>query len=205
MAVMAGLQIPSVSRLKQTWDLLPSESWDAWELLTAQVESLDSWANLRAVMKKASPPMLPHLGVYLHDLVLLSDLNPDFITTPDGDRLINLWKHRLLYRSIANLMDVKNDPFNFQRLPPLYDFLRNISGCPSHLLYEISHVIEPIDPTLSPRPVHSSLMNSTDSSSSFIFDTPPVPDSPLTLNDFEPASSIQFLPLPDIPDFVSPF
>jgi len=75
--------------------------------------------NYREALKRATPPCLPHLGVFLTDLTFIEDGYHDVI----NEKLINFKKRQLCYEVITGIRQFQLDPYNFTVVVYLQEFL----------------------------------------------------------------------------------
>jgi len=73
MAIISGLNNTAVTRLKMSWGLVSTEDIKRFGDLVELMSSNSNWSNYRNVLCKASPPLLPYLGLFLDDLTFLED------------------------------------------------------------------------------------------------------------------------------------
>ncbi|MBY0307732.1 MAG: hypothetical protein K2Q09_03235, partial [Phycisphaerales bacterium] len=150
MAVLAGLRTPPVVRLKRSWNLLPPHVWDTWEYLDRLVDPANGYAALRAQQQQAPVPKLPHLGILLHDLVIIEETMPGEVPSRNGNLLINLTKYKRIFDAITGLLNNRHNPFPLQRVPALSDYLMDIRCLEESELYELSRRHEPRSFSMSP-------------------------------------------------------
>ncbi|PRP83075.1 hypothetical protein PROFUN_09671 [Planoprotostelium fungivorum] len=77
-AIMTGLQHSSVSRLKKRWAAVSDKDIKLFNSLQEVVKMDSNYKNLRSITKKTPTPIVPFVGIWLHDLVFLEE-NPTFI------------------------------------------------------------------------------------------------------------------------------
>ncbi|XP_041664344.1 RAS guanyl-releasing protein 4 isoform X2 [Cheilinus undulatus] len=102
MAVTGGLCHSSISRLKDTSNLLPPDVTKALSEMTELLSSRSNYSNYRRVYNECSGFKVPILGVHLKDLISLNEALPDYI---DEDK-INLSKLQHLYSNINDLLAI---------------------------------------------------------------------------------------------------
>ncbi|XP_078023048.1 RAS guanyl-releasing protein 4 isoform X2 [Epinephelus lanceolatus] len=102
MAVTGGLCHSSISRLKDTSNLLPPDITKALSEMTELLSSRSNYINYRRVYNECSGFKVPILGVHLKDLISLNEALPDYI---DDDK-INLSKLQHLYSNINDLLAI---------------------------------------------------------------------------------------------------
>uniref|UniRef100_A0A6B2L162 Ras-GEF domain-containing protein n=1 Tax=Arcella intermedia TaxID=1963864 RepID=A0A6B2L162_9EUKA len=132
MAIIAGLNTVSVSRLKQTFASVKKNVLEQWEILMEVMNPSNSFKKLRTALEEAGQTALPYIGLYLSDLTFMEDGNPDYITSEDGTKLINYAKHFMIYKAIDSFKKFqtiskygsqfqKTDHFKFLFHLPVFD------------------------------------------------------------------------------------
>jgi len=79
MAVLAGLNMSSVHRLKHTVALVSDAHMAVKQRAETLLQPQQSFKNYRAAMHNRSGDCVPYLGVYLTDLTFIEDGNPDTV------------------------------------------------------------------------------------------------------------------------------
>jgi len=81
MEVLSSLHSSSVSRLQQTWDLVPSKLKDIFEELTTMMSSQKNFKTYREMLTNidSSIPCIPFLAMFLSDCIYLDDCLPDML------------------------------------------------------------------------------------------------------------------------------
>lgn len=64
MSIVSGLGQSPVFRLRQTWGLVNPRIRNLLEELRDLMSSEKNWAKYREVLRQASPPCVPFLGMY---------------------------------------------------------------------------------------------------------------------------------------------
>ena len=77
LTLTGGLRLTPVSRLKQTWRMLPPEYIAIYDELVDLSSSDNHHKNLVAAIKKAPLPTLPYLGMYLTWLTFIEGKKTD--------------------------------------------------------------------------------------------------------------------------------
>jgi hypothetical protein len=89
--------------------LLSQKYKDIFEEIHKLAEFDGNFKNLRSELKKNSnTPCVPHIGIYLSDLMKIEENNKDLI---NDSSLINFQKSRLLYDVIKNLKSYQNKKY----------------------------------------------------------------------------------------------
>jgi len=138
MSIAAGVNHFAVHRLKATRSELPKSAKNKMQKLEALMSSHLSYKEYRTALKTANPPAIPHLGMYLSDLVFIEDGSADKI-----DGLINFRKRRLVAQQIEEIQQFQQIPYNFAVVDSIQEFLNNLPEEDGEELYQLSLSIEP--------------------------------------------------------------
>ena len=103
MAVLAGLNMSPITRLKHTLKEVSPKVLKTQQAFTEMMRSVSSFKAYRGALRLSTGPAGPFLGVTLSDLTFLEDGNPDL--TPDG--FINWQKRTLLARVLIDLTEAQ--------------------------------------------------------------------------------------------------
>ncbi|KAF9577223.1 hypothetical protein BGW38_007714, partial [Lunasporangiospora selenospora] len=90
--------------------------------LQAVTSSAKSWADYRAELHAANPPCVPFVGVYLTDLVMIQDGNPDFLKSTEHH--INFYKRVSTAEVIREIQQYQSVPYCLTPVPELQTFIR---------------------------------------------------------------------------------
>jgi len=127
--IMSGLADSSIYRLRRTWMKVEEKDkklWQQYKDIIQKLSPAQNWKAYRANLKLANPPCVPYLGVYLTDLTFIEDGNKNFLTVKSGRTdLINLEKMRMQALVILDIMLYQQTPYNFEKVPVIYDFFLN--------------------------------------------------------------------------------
>lgn len=148
MAVTGGLCHSSISRLKDTSNLLPPDVTKALSEMTELLSSRSNYSNYRRVYNDCSGFKVPILGVHLKDLISLNEALPDYV---DGDK-INLGKLQHLYSNINDLLAVHSCTPPFEANKDLLHLLTLSLDLyyTEDEIYELSYTKEPKNPKIQP-------------------------------------------------------
>lgn len=75
MAILCALQSSTISRLKRTWDGVPTKYLNSLELLRKATEHSRNYAQYRARIRDAATPCLPFVGLFLTDVTFCFEGN----------------------------------------------------------------------------------------------------------------------------------
>uniref|UniRef100_A0A671XHB4 RAS guanyl releasing protein 4 n=1 Tax=Sparus aurata TaxID=8175 RepID=A0A671XHB4_SPAAU len=146
MAVTGGLCHSSISRLKDTSNLLPPDITKALSEMTELLSSRSNYINYRRVYNDCSGFKVPILGVHLKDLISLNEALPDYI---DDDK-INLSKLQHLYSNINDLLSIHSYTPPFEANKDLLHLLTLSLDLyyTEDEIYELSYTKEPKNPKI---------------------------------------------------------
>uniref|UniRef100_A0A1A8PCX9 RAS guanyl releasing protein 4 n=1 Tax=Nothobranchius rachovii TaxID=451742 RepID=A0A1A8PCX9_9TELE len=151
MAVTGGLCHSSISRLKDTSNLLPPDITKALSEFTELLSSRSNYSNYRRVYSECKGFKVPILGVHLKDLISLNEALPDYI----DEEKINLSKLQHLYSNINDLLAIHSCTPPFEANKDLLHLLTLSLDLyySEDEIYELSYTKEPKNPkiqTLTP-------------------------------------------------------
>jgi len=137
-AIMAGIRSTSIFRLKKTFGSLKTRHTKLLLKYNELMKSDKNQKNLRLRMKNLVQPGIPHVGLFLSDILYIDDGN---VSSIDGK--INFHKYTLLNERIEWCLLFQNFPFHFRRLEKvqaeLYGLFKIIS---QDFLYNLSLSLE---------------------------------------------------------------
>ncbi|KAG0378908.1 hypothetical protein BGX24_002402 [Mortierella sp. AD032] len=142
-ATTAALALSPVHRLKRTWELVPSKVMTTFATLQAVTSSVKSWMDYRQELHSANPPCVPFVGVYLTDLVMIQDGNPDFLK--GAEHHINFAKRVSTAEVIREIQQYQSVPYCLTTVPEIQAFIRRglDQSKPVAELHELSLELEP--------------------------------------------------------------
>jgi len=137
--ITAGLALSSVQRLKKAWIAVKPKLKQAYNDLTSNVDNMQS---MRQLAHKATPPLVPYLGVYLTDLVFIEDGNPNTFEE-DGSTFINFRKMSILGEVLMEISSYQQERYVVPKMDELYNYLLTLESHPDNELYQLSIAAEP--------------------------------------------------------------
>uniref|UniRef100_A0A3B3CR98 RAS guanyl releasing protein 4 n=1 Tax=Oryzias melastigma TaxID=30732 RepID=A0A3B3CR98_ORYME len=149
MAVTGGLCHSSISRLKDTSNLLPPDvTKQALSEMTELLSSRSNYSNYRRVYNDCKGFKVPILGVHLKDLISLNEAMPDYIE----EEKINLSKLQHLYSNINDLLAIHSCTPPFEANKDLLHLLTLSLDLyyTEDEIYELSYTKEPKNPKIQP-------------------------------------------------------
>jgi len=112
--ITIALLSTDVSRLRQTWALIPAGELATMRALEALVQPLRNFHNLRVEMETASVEegCIPFIGIYTRDLIYNAQ-KPAFLDTVPvaGERLVNFERHHtaaMIVKSLLRLLEASS-------------------------------------------------------------------------------------------------
>ncbi|KAF9303287.1 hypothetical protein BGZ74_004053 [Mortierella antarctica] len=118
----AAMALSPVHRLKRTWELIPSKVMNSLTTLQAVTSSKKNWGDYRSELHSANPPCVPFVGVYLTDLVMIQDGNPDNMKSDDNH--INFYKRVSTAEVIREIQQYQSVPYCLTVVPEIQLFIR---------------------------------------------------------------------------------
>jgi RasGEF domain len=109
-AIVAGLQLSPVARLKLTWERLPRKTQIIWDELCAVFDIDDNHRAYREALNVAHPPIIPYIGLYGKTLLSMEDNPHDPIRTKEG--LVSFNKLRMIYALIKEIQQYQLVPYH---------------------------------------------------------------------------------------------
>uniref|UniRef100_A0A7N8WXX9 RAS guanyl releasing protein 4 n=1 Tax=Mastacembelus armatus TaxID=205130 RepID=A0A7N8WXX9_9TELE len=148
MAVTGGLCHSSISRLKDTSNLLPPDITKALSEMTELLSSRSNYSNYRRVYNDCRGFKVPILGVHLKDLISLNEALPNYI----DEEKINLSKLQHLYSNISDLLAIHSCTPPFEANKDLLHLLTLSLDLyyTEDEIYELSYTKEPKNPKIQP-------------------------------------------------------
>jgi len=141
MEVVAGLNLWSITRLKETWEQLPTNVSNSAKEMNALMENKQNYRLYRQALKTTKLPILPYLGIYLRDLTFIEEGNSDWVG-PKEDGLVNMDKLNLIAQIILEVKRFQTVPFAIDKDPVLAGYLSKLLTLPEEMLYKHSLLCE---------------------------------------------------------------
>ena len=114
MEILSSLHSSSISRLLQSWGPIPKSIMEKFEEMTELMTPNDNFRRYREANRKLSPS-LPHLALWLQDLVFIYDGNPDNLE----NSIINFEKCRMVAKRIQDFEDCLALPYKMEGNPSI--------------------------------------------------------------------------------------
>ncbi|GAA6010375.1 hypothetical protein JCM11491_006292 [Sporobolomyces phaffii] len=146
--IIAGLNSTPIHRLRRTWESVSQKAMVSLGVLNNIMRPDKNYKEYRDVLRKAAPPCVPFLGVYLTDWTFIGDGNPDMLR--EKPHQINFHKRQKASELILMIKLHQATTYNLSAVPPLATFLqeqlfpRNVDlANDDQRLYEVSLQREP--------------------------------------------------------------
>jgi len=137
-AIMTGIRATPIFRLKKTFASLKTRHTKLLLKYNELLKSDKNQKNLRLRMKNLVQPGIPHVGLFLSDILYIDDGNANSI-----DGKINFHKYTLLNERIEWCLLFQNYPFRFRKLEKVQEELDNLFKIiSSDFLYNLSLSLE---------------------------------------------------------------
>ncbi|KAJ3324440.1 hypothetical protein HDV06_006851 [Boothiomyces sp. JEL0866] len=120
-AIVSGLNLVSVSRLKASWENVEQKRMKQLQMLEDLTTPVGNYKVLRAAIEEldTGKTYIPVLSLLLKDLFFMNEGNNTFLNaTPDmekAERTINLEKITLIYTHIVNFTNLASSPLSIKR------------------------------------------------------------------------------------------
>ncbi|KAJ3089202.1 hypothetical protein HK102_006959 [Quaeritorhiza haematococci] len=117
-ALIAGLNLSPVQRLKKTWGALSDRTKKAFSELETLCDPSRNMKNYRDRLAKCIPPIVPFLPIYLKDLTFMNDGNQSTIRN-----MINFDKLRMMGNRVRDITALAAVEYQFQPNPAIQNYL----------------------------------------------------------------------------------
>ncbi|KAJ3019960.1 hypothetical protein HKX48_001505 [Thoreauomyces humboldtii] len=120
-AIIAGLNVTPVQRLKKTWAALSDKAKNTWAELEKIADPSRNMKNYRDKLAVATPPIVPFLPLYLKDLTFMNDGNESKMG--EQRQMINFDKLRMMGNRVKDISGLGSVEYGFDPIPPIQNFL----------------------------------------------------------------------------------
>jgi len=144
--VLTGLNMAAAQRLKLTLET-HGKITSVLKSLNQFQDPSKSFGILRSAMTEIEDECIPFIGIYLGDLVLMDDGNPDRVTLQNVE-LINLPKYRMMSQTVSSVLHYKfavaeGSHYEVEPIEPLTAYFSNPPFLIEDELYKLSLEREP--------------------------------------------------------------
>eukprot|EP00842_Homolaphlyctis_polyrhiza_P004890 jgi/Hompol1/5401/HPOL_004387-RA len=117
-ALIAGLNLTPVQRLKKTWEGLPEKSKKIWSDVEKIADPSRNMKNYRDRLAASATPMVPFLPIYLKDLTFINDGNQTRVKN-----MINVEKLRMMSSRVLEITSLAKSDYQFEKKPAVLNYL----------------------------------------------------------------------------------
>ncbi|ODQ47552.1 hypothetical protein PICMEDRAFT_25402, partial [Pichia membranifaciens NRRL Y-2026] len=148
-AIISGLGSTSISRLRKTWDAVPSfyvAKFQKMDNLMSIGKNYSEYRNILRFMETDDDPYLPFLGMYLSDLRFTTDGNSDWLGSKRGSKgLVNFSKRMSIMKIMKEVLNFNETLYKIELDTDFSCYLNEMfTGLPDdERMYELSIQIEP--------------------------------------------------------------
>ena len=139
-SIITALLSVVVFRLKASWEILSTENKMLFNELSTLCSEENNFAELRKVMKIATPPSIPFIGSTLTDLIYTNDGNK----TGDDKEKINFYKLRGIGNLVKEIQMKQNTFYEMEVAPNVREYIENMKIITNEdEMFDISQKNEP--------------------------------------------------------------
>ncbi|KAI8808455.1 ras guanine nucleotide exchange factor domain-containing protein [Cladochytrium replicatum] len=117
-ALIAGLNLTPVQRLKKTWEALPPPAKKAFQDLEKIADPSRNMKNYRDQLTECKPPIVPFLPIYMKDLTFMNDGNESKVRG-----MINFDKLRMMANRVKDISALAAKEYKFEPNPAVLNYL----------------------------------------------------------------------------------
>ena len=143
MAVISGLNMASIRRLKKTWEgISPKLAQTLHEIESIMDPQFNYQAYREYESRFMADPFIPFLGLYLKDLTFANDGNPKMLE----NGLINFTKNWSIFEIIGRIKNFQSRPMVVEdngTSAETYEYCMKLIALPEKRLYNYSLLCEP--------------------------------------------------------------
>lgn len=146
-AVLNGLSMTPVFRLKSAWKLVPARLQQTFAVIKEQLDSKNNFRGYRNLYASLSHdlPKIPHLAVILQDLYQCEEISV-FDKDSSNGNVVNWFKFQKLWRSVEQVI-VSQQVLQWMEEHPSSPSIQLAIGATSNLgeedLWKLSYLFEP--------------------------------------------------------------
>uniref|UniRef100_A0A6B2L0T9 Ras-GEF domain-containing protein n=1 Tax=Arcella intermedia TaxID=1963864 RepID=A0A6B2L0T9_9EUKA len=141
LAVISGLSLTAVQRLRQTWKALSPQVLKKWQEFETLSSPLQNFGKLRKAYQNSIPPTIYPILILTKDLTFIEDGNEDWRNKET--KQLNYEKMRLLGQVISQIKEAQRVHYPFNSVPIMMEYLENVFYIEnSDDLHQLSQTIE---------------------------------------------------------------
>ncbi|GAA5911589.1 hypothetical protein JCM6882_008046 [Rhodosporidiobolus microsporus] len=144
--IIAGLNSTPIHRLRRTWEAVSQKAMISLGMLNNVMRPDRNYREYRDILRRAPPPCVPFLGVYLTDWVFIGDGNPDLLK---DRQQVNFGKRQKASELILQIKLHQATSYNLAQVPQIAKWLQlqlfpaQVHPDTETYLYELSLALEP--------------------------------------------------------------
>ncbi|GAA6018725.1 hypothetical protein JCM10207_005556 [Rhodosporidiobolus poonsookiae] len=145
--IIAGLNSTPIHRLRRTWETVNQKAMISLGMLNNVMRPDKNYKEYRDILRRAAPPCVPFLGVYLTDWTFIGDGNPDQLR--EKPHQINFHKRSKASELILQIKLHQATSYNLAQQPQIAKWLQEqlfpaqVHEDQEGHLYNISLALEP--------------------------------------------------------------
>lgn len=116
MAIVSGLNVVAVSRLKHTWEQVDPKRMKQLNEIEHFLSPVSNHRQYRVAIDQIlesgqyNIPVIPILSVFLKDLIFMNDGNSKYL--PNTDKMINFEKLKTIYASVMRMVKLQRSSYD---------------------------------------------------------------------------------------------
>lgn len=140
LAVVSGLTMSPVQRMKASWALVPPSQLAAFSRLKTVLSGRAAFSTMRARLARTNDPTVPYIGMYLADITFFCEGNPD------REGVVNVFKYEAVASVVLQLLryQAPTRRYKFSLDNSLCEFCERLNGIDEDGLYTLSLYNEPL-------------------------------------------------------------
>lgn len=140
MAVLAGLNMAPVSRLKKMWKKITKGRKFLQEAENVMAP-YNNFNNYRVLLATSTPPLIPLVAVHQRDLLFITDGNPS-IVSHNNQKLLNFDKQIMIATTIDEMMKCQYVKYDFEENGTIQNYLKQLLHVDEKQLIKLSFLCE---------------------------------------------------------------
>ncbi|KAF2075923.1 hypothetical protein CYY_002771 [Polysphondylium violaceum] len=137
MAVILGLNLGSIQRLKKTWELLPKNMHESFQQLTLVTSERQNYLSYRKIISTPTYPCLPFMAVYLRDLTFIEE-NQTIL----DNGFVNFDKMKMIAKILIEIQRYQSVPYHLKKVTFIEDLIKSSVVLNDKDLYKASNMCE---------------------------------------------------------------
>eukprot|EP00045_Choanoeca_perplexa_P017920 m.271870 g.271870 ORF g.271870 m.271870 type:complete len:1515 (-) comp17673_c0_seq18:2871-7415(-) len=149
LAILSGINNAAVYRLHFTFDKVGERYNNHLKKLNKLMSTERNSSLQRTAMAQSELPLIPYLGLFLSDLTMAHNGNPDYLKMADGRKLINFAKMQRFHSICSTIQHYQSMKYPFPSRPEVRQLFNDFSqSMTDEDLYDLSLKLEPRNATI---------------------------------------------------------